>query len=206
MSGSSPDLRFKYLATFVLAGAAFLAASVGNVYGQGCSLDYQLSSNGVVYPGGAFTIDNSFSNTGSVDIQITSVELRLDFATYDAPSSSGLPLSVPVGSSRSLYFDIQIPSDASVGDHTLTVLIGVQCYESGSWVAASSPVFSSTQTIGQNPAVSASIVQAIYGVTVAGAVAVAGIIAWIMLRRIRAPPPPEPSYMPSLPTSETPTK
>ena len=195
------------MATFVLAGATFLAASVGNVYGQGCAFHYQLGSNGAVYPGGTFTMYNSFSNTGSVDIQITSVELRLDFATYDAPSSSGLPLSVSVGSSRSLYFDIQIPSDASVGDHTLTVIIGVQCYESGSWVTPSeSPVYTSTQTIGQNPAVSATIGQAIYGVTIAGAVAVAGIIGWVMLKRIRAPLPPEPSYMPSLPPSETPTR
>ena len=203
--GSSPDLGFKYLAIFVLADAAFLAASAGNVYGQGCAFNYQFSSNGAVYPGGTFTIYNSFSNTGSVDIQITSVELRFDFATYDASSSSGLPLTVSVGSSRSLYFDIQIPSDTSVGNHTLTVIIGVQCYESGSWVTpGESPVYTSTQTIGQNPTVSASIVQTIYGVTIAGAVAVAGIIGWIMLKRTRAPPPPEPSYMPSLPPSETP--
>ena len=190
---------------FVLAGAVFLAAGVGNVRGQSCGFDYQFGSNGPVYPGGTFSIYNTFANTGSVDIQITSIELRFDFATYDAPSSE-LPLQVSAGSSRTLYFDIQIPSDAFVGDHGLTTLIGLQCYAYGGWVTPSeSPaIVSSTQMIGQNPAASASIAQGFYGATITGAVAVAGIIVWIMWKRMRTPPPPEPSQMPFLPPSEPP--
>ena len=120
-------MRIKYFAMIVLAGAVLLAVGVGNVRGQSCGFDYHFGSNGPVYPGGTFSIYNTFANTGSVDIQITSIEMRLDFATYDAPSS-GLPLMVSVGSSQTLYFDIQIPSDVSTGDHQLTTFIGLQFY------------------------------------------------------------------------------
>ena len=199
--GTDSNLRLGSLALLALASIAFLGASTINVHGQTCAAQYQGGTNGSVYAGGTFSVYNTFTNTGSVVIQITSIQLALDFGTYSA--SSGLPLSVPVGTSQTVYFDMQVPSDASLGDHTANTTIGFQCYVNGSWITPSFESTWSTVTIGQNPGASAEIVRIIYGVVIGGALVVAGIVVFVFLRRRQTPPPPEPSYMPSLPPSET---
>ncbi len=167
-----------------------------NVHGQTCSIQYRVGSTGAVYPGGTFTVNNNFTNTGSVAIQVTSITITVDFGTFSAPASA-LPLTVSSGATQSVNFDIQVPSSASVGSHAASASSSFQCNESGSWVTPSfSPlVLSTTLTVSQSPGLSAAIGLTILGVIAALAVVVVVLVVKLR-RRKQAPPTSPPAYMP----------
>jgi hypothetical protein len=185
---------------FVLTSLAMLGAMANSVEAQGtCGIQYKVGYRGASYPGSTVTIVNNFTNSGSLAMQVTGITLTLDFGTFSAPSSS-LPLSVPVGSSNhELDFDIQVPSSASVGSHSVSASAAFQCNESGSWVTPSfSPlVLTGAFPVGQNPGTSALIGLAILGAIVALAVAV--VVLVIKRRKKPAAPMPPPAYMPPPP-------
>src|SRR5207249_10893822 len=106
-------LRGKLVALFVFASLVMLGAVANRVEAQGtCGIQYKVGSRGTSYPGATVTIVNNFTNSGSLAMQVTTITLTIDFGTFSAPSSK-LPLSVPVGSTQELDFDIQVPSSAS---------------------------------------------------------------------------------------------
>ncbi len=192
-------MRIQLFVIFLLAGVALLGIMATDVHAQTCGLEYKVGSSGSVSPGGTFSLENNFTNSGSLAIQIISVSLTVDFGTFSAPSSM-LPLSVPAGSSQNLNFDVQVPSSASVGNHAASATASFQCNESGTWVTPSiSPlVISTTLTVSQSPTTLAAIGLIIIGVIVALVVAVV-VLAVMLRRRKRAPPPPTQPYMPPPP-------
>jgi len=177
-----------------------IGALATTVEAQGtCGIQYKVGSRGASYPGATVTIVNNFTNSGSLAMQVTTITLTIDFGTFSAPSSK-LPLSVPVGSTQELDFDIQVPSSASGGSHSISASAGFQCNESGSWVTPSfSPlVLSTTFDVGQNPGTSTLIGAVILGAIVALAVAVVVLVVKLRKRKQATPPPP-PQYMPPPP-------
>lgn len=148
------------------------------------------------YPGATVTIVNNFTNTGSLAMQVTGITLTTDFGTFSAPSSS-LPLSVPVSSSNGLDFDIQVPSSASQGSHTVSASAAFQCNEGGTWVTPNiSPlVLNTTFSVGANPGISAAIGLAIIGAIIALVVVVVVLVVKLRKRKPAAPMPP-PTYTP----------
>jgi hypothetical protein len=175
-----------------------LSAITNNVEAQTCGIQYKVGSRGASYPGSTVTIVNNFTNSGSLAMQVTGITVTIDFGTFSAPSSS-LPLSVPVGTSQELDYDIQVPSSASMGSHSVSASASFQCNESGTWVTPSfSPlVLSTTFTVGQNPGTSALIGLSILGAIVALAVAV--VVLVIKRRRKPAAPMAPPAYVPPPP-------
>jgi len=172
-----------------------------SVKAQGtCGIQYKVGSRGTSYPGATVTIVNNFTNSGSLAMQVTSITVTIDFGTFSAPSSS-LPLSVPVGSAtQELDFNVQVPSTASVGSHSVSATANFQCNESGSWVTPSfSPlVLTTTFNVGQNPGTSTLIGAVIIGVIIALAVAVTVLVIRLRKKKQAAPMPP-PAYMPPPP-------
>lgn len=184
----------------VLTSLVMLAALSNSVEAQGtCGIQYKVGSRGVSYPGATVTIVNNFTNSGSLAMQVTTITLTIDFGTFSAPSSK-LPLSVSVGSTQELDFDIQVPSSASNGSHPFSTSAGFQCNESGSWVTPSfSPiVLSTTFNVGQNPGTSSLIGLAILGAIAALAVAVVVLVIKLRKKKPAAPIPP-PAYIPPPP-------
>jgi hypothetical protein len=168
-----------------------------------CIVSYKVGSTGSISPGSTFTVTNNFTNSGTLAIQVTGITLTVDFGIFS--ESSGLPLSVPAGTTQSSTFDVQVPSSASVGDHAASFSASLQCYESGSWVTPSfSPlVLSTTLPVSPSPTTLAAIGLIIIGVIVALVVVVVVLVV-MLRRRKKAAPPPAPAYMPPPPPPPSP--
>lgn len=197
-------MRKQIALLLVLASLVAIGSHGSNVRAQGCAVQYQIASRGTSYPGATVTLVNNFTNSGSVALQVTGITLTADFGTFSPPSSK-LPLSVAVGTTSELDFDVQVPSSASQGSHSTSASATFQCYEGGSWVTPSfSPLVLSTKfNVGSSPGTSAAIGLAILGAI--GALIVAVVVLAVKLRR-RKPPTPmaPPPYTPPPPPSPTP--
>ena len=176
-----------------------VGALASNVRAQSCGVQYKVGSRGTSYPGATVTIQNNFTNTGTVTLQVTGITVTADFGTFSAPSSS-LPLSVTAGSSNEVDFDVQVPSSTSTGSHPVSASASFQCYEGSSWVTPSfSPlVLSTTFNVGANPGLSAAIGLAILG-AIAALVVVVVVLAVMLRRRKTTAPMAPPPYTPPPP-------
>ena len=193
-------MRKQIALLFILASLALMGSLALNVRAQGtCGIQYKVGYKGAVYPGATVTIENNFTNSGTLAMQVTGITLTMDIGTFSAPSSS-LPLSVPVSSGNNVNFDIQVPSSASQGGHSLSASAAFQCNEGGSWVTPSfSPlVLTGTLPVGASPGISAAIGLAILGAIVALIVVVVVLVVKLRRRKPITPLPP-PAYTPPPP-------
>lgn len=103
----------------------------------GAVLFYRLRFPRDVHQGELFSLKNEFWNIGEAHLRIVSVKVASDFGTYTLFSAnpqypticgntySGT-LDVGVGQGRTLNETITVPSDANIGNRTITATVGWQ--------------------------------------------------------------------------------
>jgi parallel beta-helix repeat protein len=105
------------------------------VLAQGGVLGIGSLSVGASYQGSLSRVVANLTNLGQEDTRVTSLIVTGDVGTFSVP---GVPANVLGGASRVFSLNVGIPGDAYPGNHTVTMTVNWQYYESGTgnWIDA----------------------------------------------------------------------
>lgn len=105
-------------------------------------LFYEVQYVGLPYPGGQTTLLNNFTDRGNVPMRITSLSFATDFGTFN--ESSGLPLELRPGETRTLGLTMSIPLKTASGNHTIIATVKWEYYDpqTSRWVVSNPVVLS----------------------------------------------------------------
>jgi hypothetical protein len=117
MTGWKPAVTRSGTATITVGSNASCCTA------QPAPLVYDLGFAGSPSPGQTIQLINSFTNHSNYPATITGITVNTDLAKLDMTGALSLPLTVAAGASVSLGVSMIIPSNASLGSHTMTVVV-----------------------------------------------------------------------------------
>ena len=105
------------------------------VLAQGGVLGIESLKTGTAYQGGLSRVEANLTNLGQANARVTALTVSGNIGTF---SISGVYANIPSGASRTFNVNANIPGDASPGNHSITMRVDWQRYESstGNWVDA----------------------------------------------------------------------
>jgi hypothetical protein len=91
-----------------------------------------VTSQQTISLGGTDQITATLSNTGSYPLRIVSASAQPDFASPINPNEA-LPLTIDAGEEGSVTFSLMIPTTTSIGQHQITMGVGVVGLTTDGW-------------------------------------------------------------------------
>ena len=154
------------------------------------SLKYDLGYSGVPFAGGVISMISGFTNTGQLTIRVTGVSFASDFWTNGTRQlTSEVPFNLTAGMNRPVATPVQIPTSATIGNHTVTGTATWQYGNSSGWFNASSVVVSKSVLVSQTIGSLLSSFATLLAIGLGVVAVVVVLVVFLVVRQRRKPKP-----------------